>query len=379
MDSTVTTTAPVEQPPRPPQLIYQFKFQDNGLSLAMVFLKNILFSILTIGIYYPWAKTNIRHSLWRSSSFVDERFIYTGTGKELFFGYLKVLAVYGLFSILGNVSIIFGFVFFLLLMVLVPYAIVASKRYLLSRTMWRGIRFNMKSIYKEFFSVSVTGGLLSILTLGLYIPIYTNQLYSLMLNNTHIGTLSVKYTGRGSDVFVGFFKYFILTCLFMIFFIGVVVAAGMFFATDLVPAGLSLSKPQDFITLLTSSFFSFILVGILASYIILVFAWARYQSWLWNYRTAHTFIGNANLGFAKGISRFTGLGVFLLYFVNALIVICTLGLGLPWAMARIGRYMLANIAFVGNINFDRIEQTQQVKSNSIGDAVADVLDVGLSI
>ena len=78
------------------QAPYLFKFHGTGGAFLLLLLKNALFSILTLGIYIPWAKTNTRRFLWQNTEFAGQRFMYTGTGLELFKGYLKVGVVYAL-------------------------------------------------------------------------------------------------------------------------------------------------------------------------------------------------------------------------------------------------------------------------------------------
>ncbi len=54
--------------------------------LMPIVLMNLLLTILTLGIYHFWAKTNIRKYLWDKTRFDGEPFEYTGTGGELFMG-----------------------------------------------------------------------------------------------------------------------------------------------------------------------------------------------------------------------------------------------------------------------------------------------------
>ena len=54
---------------------------------------NALLTLITLGIYRFWAKTNIRRFFWRNVSLLDDPLEYTGTGGELFVGFLIVIAV----------------------------------------------------------------------------------------------------------------------------------------------------------------------------------------------------------------------------------------------------------------------------------------------
>lgn len=108
--------------------------------------------VLTLGLYAFWAKTDVRRKLWSFTRLNGEPLEYTGTGKELFLGFLIVFGAVVLPVLLGGFAVAFLFpgnkvaltlyqlsvyaVFFLLL----GNAIYRAQRYRLSRTRWRGIR-----------------------------------------------------------------------------------------------------------------------------------------------------------------------------------------------------------------------------------------------
>ncbi len=54
------------------------------------------------------------------------------------------------------------------LIFLIPFVTVASRRYRMSRTSWRGTRFSFRGRVWDFFKVFMGGSLLSTVTLGLY-------------------------------------------------------------------------------------------------------------------------------------------------------------------------------------------------------------------
>ena len=56
---------------------HTIKYVGNVSGLLPIVLLNLLFTILTLGIYRFWAKTNVRRYLWRNTKFDDESFEYT--------------------------------------------------------------------------------------------------------------------------------------------------------------------------------------------------------------------------------------------------------------------------------------------------------------
>ena len=61
--------------------------------LYKIFIVNVLLGLVTLGIYRFWGKTRMRRYLWSHLGYDGDRFEYTGTGGELFRGFLVVAAV----------------------------------------------------------------------------------------------------------------------------------------------------------------------------------------------------------------------------------------------------------------------------------------------
>ena len=130
--------------------------------LFVLFIINILLGIVTLGFYRFWGKTRIRKYIWSRTSFRGERFEYSGTGMELFLGFLFAFAIFGppfigfyvwiYFdplprdpqdpALLQRIAEIYAVGFGLLIVTFyfIHVATFAAYRYRLSRTVWRGIR-----------------------------------------------------------------------------------------------------------------------------------------------------------------------------------------------------------------------------------------------
>jgi len=130
----------------PPQT-FRLWFRGDGSTLFGIYIVNLLLTLLTVGIYYFWGKVKVRQYLYGQTEFEGDRCGYHGTGKELLIGWLKAFVILGLLvgfyfaiqavapgaaELLSNLLSVFFY------MVLIPVAIVGSRRYRLSRTSWRG-------------------------------------------------------------------------------------------------------------------------------------------------------------------------------------------------------------------------------------------------
>lgn len=138
-------------------------------------------TVIPLGVYYFGTKVRARKSLWSESEFEGDRFAYHGTGKELLIGFLKAVLMFSLpLFLLGLAQALLAptpvlhialtLLLYSAILLLIPYAIVGARRYRLSRTSWRDIRFAFRRRALEFITLFVGGSLLSSITLGLYYP-----------------------------------------------------------------------------------------------------------------------------------------------------------------------------------------------------------------
>jgi uncharacterized membrane protein YjgN (DUF898 family) len=314
---------------RPPSTeTFTFAFFGTGMAFFALILKNLVLTLLTVGFYLPWARTERRKYLWQNIEIEGHRLRYHGTGKELFFGYLKVVLAYLVFVgvplLLGKVAgqaaqAIAQTVLALVLVPLIPYAIWGSRRYLLSRTSWRGVHFRLGNGVAEYAKTLIFGYLLTIVSLGLYGPIWLNKLHRIMVDHTALGTRSFEY--RGEDK--------------VAWRIGI--------------KGLVLSV---------------LTLGI-------YFFW--YQAELMRYQLSNTWFDRA-----RGESSLTGGDLLKLTLLQLFGLTLTLGLAFPWIACYSLSFTLARIRFVGPVDFSAVYQAQSPGS-AAADGLADALDIGVGL
>jgi uncharacterized membrane protein YjgN (DUF898 family) len=127
-------------------------FENRGDRLIGLGFINGILKVLTLGLYGFWGKTEVRRRIWSFTRINGEPLTYTGTGKELFLGFLIAFGclILPLFIAGVAISMLFGgsqaalgayqaFVYFVIFF-LIGNAMYRAQRYRLSRTTWRGIR-----------------------------------------------------------------------------------------------------------------------------------------------------------------------------------------------------------------------------------------------
>jgi uncharacterized membrane protein YjgN (DUF898 family) len=313
-------------PPAAGGAIHRLVFHGRGGSLFGIHIVNVLLTLVTLGVYYFWGKTRVRVYLWGQSEIAGDRFAYHGTGGELLKGFLKAMVFFALplfalsllrefatWELLRWLTVLLSYV---IVSVFFPLAIVGARRYRLSRTSWRGIRFSFRGSPPEFVKLFIVNTILTSITLGLWYPIFDVRRQAFLTAHSWFGNRKFAFDGEGR----GLFWPFVLTLILTPFTLG------------------------------------------------LCWFWyvARTRRYFWD----HTTVGAARF-------RYTATGGALLWLVlgNVLILVLTLGLAWPWAQVRSARFTARNLTLVGPLDLESIQQDARAAS-ATGEGLAGLLDAG---
>jgi uncharacterized membrane protein YjgN (DUF898 family) len=165
--------------------------------------------LITIGFYRFWLATDIRRHLWSNTLVGGDAAEYTGRGRELLLGFLIALAIivpvylaYFLISVeAARLKAFAGLPLFAFFYLFGQFAIYRARRYRLTRTIWRGVRFWMTGSGWAYAARSAGWLLLVILTLGLLLPWREAALERYKMRHCHYGDLEGSFAGKGWDFF----------------------------------------------------------------------------------------------------------------------------------------------------------------------------------
>jgi uncharacterized membrane protein YjgN (DUF898 family) len=214
----IVATVPPSLPAAPPVPL-PIVFSNLRPQFRRLVLRGALLELVTLGIYRFWLATDIRRHMWRNTSVDGDALEYTGTAKELFLGALLALAIFAplylAYFIIGLeaerwkafASVPFGLFFYLF----AQFAIFRARRYRMTRTIWRGVRFWMTGSGWKYAFRSFGLMLLVILTFGLAMPWREAALERYKMRHSHYGELQGRFEGTGWDFFKrGFWLWLIL-------------------------------------------------------------------------------------------------------------------------------------------------------------------------
>ena len=192
-----------------PKADHRFTFHGSYMQYLGLSLYNLLLTVITLGLYYPWAKCAIRKFLLQETEIDGSRLEWHGTGKEMFKGFIKAYLIFGsLFAIIqfGPLFLPPRFVLgavliaYLFIIALIPLAIHGMMRYRLSRTSLRGIHFGYRGKLKEFYKRTIIDFLLTIVTFGIYGSWLQINMRKYVLAHSRYGNVSGKFDGSGGQL-----------------------------------------------------------------------------------------------------------------------------------------------------------------------------------
>ncbi len=172
-------------------------------------IKGAALVVVTLGIYRFWLATDARRYLWSSTEIAGDTLEYNGLATELLIGFLFAIAIlvplYMVFALVALELDIVAFtpalIGFALLLLLGEYALYRARRYRLTRTVFRGLRFDQHgSPWRYALYALVCWGIV-IVTFGLAYPWTLAFIERFKMRNTSYGDLQGRFEGRGLSLF----------------------------------------------------------------------------------------------------------------------------------------------------------------------------------
>ena len=173
-------------------------------------IKGAALVVVTLGIYRFWLATDARRFLWSNTEIAGDTLEYNGLATELLVGFLFAVAIlvplYMVFALamleLDVVAFKPALIGFALLALLGEYALYRARRYRLTRTVFRGLRFDQHGSPWRYAVYALVCWAIVIVTLGLAYPWTQAFLERFKMRNTSYGDLQGRFEGSGLSLFL---------------------------------------------------------------------------------------------------------------------------------------------------------------------------------
>lgn len=389
------------------------EFNGNGFEYFKIWIVNILLTIVTLGLYYPWAKVRNNRYFYANSSLEGRNFEYHATGKQLFLSYLFAMLLFILYGIIQQVSPVGGIVVFLIFIIAFPWIVWRSLKFNMRITSFSNVRFSFEgnvggayfnymlmpflffiSLYGTPIMLAValpevgdnTGAQAALIAISLLMVGFAFFMFALLKKKTASYFFNSARYGQGQ------FSTELATTAFMkialktigLFFLGLLaflILAGIYalvagLSSSLLGLAGNLDDSEAVKDVLASGAVAltilFVYIGFFAmSILVFSYSFARQRHYIY-----------ANSKLDEKISFTSTLGARAMAWVsltNLLAIIFSLGLAIPWAKVRMARLLLENTLVDTSIGFEEYVTQKQEEQSSLGEQIGDAFDVDVGI
>jgi uncharacterized membrane protein YjgN (DUF898 family) len=353
-------------------------FTGSGSEYFRIWIVNLLLTLVTLGIYYPWAKVRKLRYFYGNTLVGGEPLGFHGDPKKMFKGFALVAVLFGCYSFAGEFSATAGLVALLVMAGLWPALLKSSMQFRLANTSWRGLRLrfdgSLKDAYKAVLPLFAPGVLILGLSpfvgtdpsaqamlglLGLGAGLLTPWLVWRLKNYQHTNyALGTEQTRFGASTW-SFYKLSLKT-IAMYFGLFFVVSALFMLVGGLAVLTTSAKiNPQA----MAKAFFWIVPIAFLLGIGVKAFWEARFQNLVWS-NTA-----SAHVQFQSTL-RFRSL--FWLKIKNWLCIAFTLGLYWPFAAVATQRLRLQAVSIALTMGVEQLVADADIQAgDTAGDAAGD--------
>lgn len=365
-----------------------FIFHGRAWPFFIICLVNLVLTIITFGIYLPWAFVKTRRYIYKNMELNGVRFNYHATGGAFLVSWLLVGLIFIVLTVVcESINLLFGFLPVLLLWVLMPLMMAKGLRYQAMMTRLNNVRFGFKcgigNVMWTMLGLPLLLGIAVIFVLYavnrmMGIPESTNGGLLQLAVLAVLGLLSVGITNGimygkwmqllGSNACFGIhpfridisLKRCIVICISaMLILVPFTIVIGKLMAPFYITLSAEIAKggmdpaisdavAQEYLPQIIVSYILYFMAIVLMS----IFSKAALRN---------QFINGLRLGDSLTFrSTLTFVGLLMQILVLILATTCTFGLAYPWAKMRYMRYLASNTCVVGELDDLELSDTDEL-------------------
>jgi len=389
-------------------------FEGNGSEYFKIWIVNVLLTIITVGLYYPWAKVRNRRYFYGNTTLEGRNFEYHATGKQLFVGYIISMVLFIAYVVIQQISPIGSIVLLGILFLAIPWLVWRSFKFSMRMTSFSNVRFSftgglgqsyinfllipilfMVSIYivpivaavfipslmvetkvASWVAVIVPIVIIASLVLAFYLYAYMKKRNSsYVINGSQYGQGSF-HTNLETKKFLAIsFK----TLLLSILVIGLtfLLIGGIMYMTigfeaimefkDNMKDPKAMHDMSKILPIIISVYGGLIISSIL----IMGYSVTRQRTYILENTTL-----DEKIKFASTLKAKSLIWVMI---TNLFAIIFTLGLAFPWVKVRMTRLIAENTLVDTEDGFDAYMTQKQKEESSLGEQIGDAFDVDVGL
>lgn len=332
------------------------EFTGSAREYFRIWIVNLFFTLITLGIYSAWAKVRKKRYFYGSTRLDGDTFDYFASPRTILKGRIIAFAVFVIYAFAAELYPVSGYAMWGAFLLALPWLVMRALTFNARNSAYRGLRFDFAATPREAVRVYVGMPLVVGLTLGLAFPWFMARQKAFVLSHHALGT-----TRFGCDVSAReFFGIYILGFIILLaLIVPAAVLMGVMVASQALPdaiAWIGIAVPA--------------VLMYVAYAVVYAFIQARTMNLLWN--GAH--------GPAMRFSSTLKAGrLARLYIGNVVAIAATAGLLIPWAVIRTLRYRIENLAMHVQDEVPHEANPSLERVGATGQELGDIFNLDLGI
>jgi uncharacterized membrane protein YjgN (DUF898 family) len=354
---------------------YPFTFTGGTKEYFRIWIVNLFLSVITIGLYSPWAKVRKNRYIYANTWVANANFEYHGNPVAILKGRLIAVAALIAYNLGGHYLPKLGTAIFIAILVAAPWLVVRSMQFNAVNTSYRNLRFHFHGKYLDGLKIIAPillapilvfilppvdanadptsrtlwmSALLPAVPVLLFYPYVMCKLRRFQVSNLAYGT-------QPFTIDIG------LTMFYMIYLV-----AGLLFIVGIVVVGITAIAAAFWKAAIVIPLFAYLLV------IAVIFAYTRSQV------TNKTF-NASRLGQASFVSEISFIKLGWIYFINVFAITLTCGMLVPWAVMRVAKYRAECLRIESEADFESFLADVSRPVTATGDQLGEFFDMDLSL
>jgi uncharacterized membrane protein YjgN (DUF898 family) len=339
-------TAPVRKS-RPLSLTFDGKADDY----FRIWIVNLSLTLLTLGIFSAWAKVRKKRFVYAHTRLDGTPFEYLGRPVPILKGRLIAAAAFLTWSIVSRrvphaTPWLLGLGAFAL-----PWIVVRTASFNARVTAYRNLTFAFSPRYFDAVKMMLAGVVITAMSFGLGYGVWRHRLARFVVQGTSYGSTRAQFFGRSRpflSAYLGGLAILVVTMIPAVFFM---VRVGIF-------SGSALVKYGSFVPLYAAYATAF------------VYTQTRMRNAIWN---------QTQLGPLTFASTLRAREVLRLYVSNAVAIVASCELLVPWAEMRMFRYRASRFAIISHGSLAEFGSSEASAPSAVGAELADLFELDLSL
>ena len=350
------------------QRFEKLAFTGTAWSYFKIYFINILLTLLTLGLYVPWARVRRRRYFYSNTRILGDGIDYLATGFDLLKGWLLVLVGFALFYALPFFDFGIAYldtVFLIGVFIAYPWALNKSLQFNARNIVWRDVRFTWHGSYWGVAANLFIAPLVGLLTLGLLLPLASRMMRHYIAKNYSFGSKRFEVTTNLWDFYKAGLKT-VMLCLGIAFMI-------------IMPLDLIYVNANSTLEQLDMNSHQFWIITIFVLQLLIVGLFlvttSFYRAQTRNLMTNGLRLDN-NIRFRSELS---GLRLAWIALQNVVLIVFSFTLLLPWAHVRYYRYLTENTYIRPYNDMTQFVDDEINAGHSIGDAVSEAAGLEIAL